>query len=160
MLTAALASTLHMLGLALSFAAVFARGRGFRALRDAAPGAQTQEAFARTERADNAWGVSAILIMGSGLWRLFGELDKGLSFYTYNGFFWTKMSLVAAVLLLELWPMVTLIRWRIARARGRGFDTTPARWFVRTNDAQLMALVALVTVAPMMARALWLLEVD
>ncbi len=44
--------------------------------------------------------------------------EKALLYYMHNHLFYTKMGLLAAILALEIWPMMTLIRLRVALARG------------------------------------------
>jgi putative membrane protein len=149
MLRIALA-VIHLLSLAVGLPAVLWRAERLRSLRHA-PGA-LRGAFA----ADNAWGISALLFAGSGLWRLFAATEKATSYYTGNTLFWSKMGLLGAILLLELWPMVTLIRWRIADARGTTSDPTAratvAGQIARISVLQGALLVAMVVTATMMAR--------
>ncbi len=49
-------------------------------------------------------------------------------------------------------PMVTFIRWRIARRRGQALDTTVAKRLYLINQAQLGLVVVMVFVASFMAR--------
>ncbi|MBK9514165.1 MAG: DUF2214 family protein [Flavobacteriales bacterium] len=67
--------------------------------------------------ADNWYGVAALCWVITGLWRAFGGLEKGSEFYLESHWFIGKMGLFALVFLFELWPMVTLVRWRIDRKR-------------------------------------------
>ena len=131
----------HILTLAVGFAAVVARGRAF-ARRD------LSAAF----EADNWWGLAAVLWLVTGLARAFGGLDKGTAYYLANSMFHAKMGLFVAVLLLEAWPMVTLIRWRIAKARGAAIDTTPMGTFVWINHLETAAVLLMPLAAVAMAR--------
>jgi uncharacterized membrane protein len=83
-----------------------------------------QRAFA----ADTLWGVAALLWIGSGLWRYLAGTEKSTEYYNRNHFFLAKMTLLAAILLLELWPMVKLVRGRTALRRGASAEAvvTPA----------------------------------
>ena len=148
---AALVSALHVLGLSLALGAVFARGRGLRAFA-----AGDEEAPRRVLQADNLWGVSALLLIATGLTRLFGQLEKGLDFYLYNGFFWLKMGLFVSVLALEIAPMVTLIRWRVALGAGQTIDRRAAGLLIRINDLETALVVLIPFAAAAMARGLWL----
>ncbi len=141
-------ATMHLFGLALGLPAVFLRGLGLRALRTD-PGA-----LARTLMADNVWGVAALLWVGSGLVRLFGPWDKGLAYYVHSGPFWIKMALVVIALGLEVLPMVALIRWRVALARGRPVDTSRVALLSRLNDAEVALTAAVPFFATAMARGL------
>ncbi|MCA2979132.1 MAG: DUF2214 family protein [Myxococcaceae bacterium] len=148
MVSAALLSTLHLLGLTTGLSSVYARGRALRAL------VTDPTRLAPVFFADNWWGLSAILSIGSGLARALGPFEKGQGFYLNNHAFLVKMGALGAVMLLELWPMVTLIRWRMHQARGRQVDTSPARALVRVNDAEVVLMLALPVLASLMARGI------
>ncbi|HEX9294999.1 MAG TPA: DUF2214 family protein [Polyangiaceae bacterium] len=150
---AALFSALHVLSLGIGLGAVFARGRALRAVARG-----DAQAIGRVLLADNFWGVAALLWLATGLTRVFGQLDKGLAFYVYNGFFWTKMGLFLLILALEIVPMVALVRWRIALRKGQAPDTRRAAGFARISDVETALVVAIPFVAAAMARGLWLLE--
>jgi putative membrane protein len=139
-------ATGHLLGLALGLAAVWMRARALRAGSDGL-------ALRRALAADNAWGVSAVLSIGTGLLRAFGGYEKGADYYLQSGAFHAKMALVALVLLLELWPMVTLIRVRIGRRPA--IPPAHARAFARISEVQALLLVLIVGFATAMARGLW-----
>lgn len=110
MLTIALAG-LHLLALGLGLGAVLSRGTMLRE-------PPTAGSLARVFRADTLWGVAAALWIGTGLWRVLASSEKPMQFYLHNHLFYTKMLLLAAILALEIWPMMTLIRLRVAMARG------------------------------------------
>ena len=73
-------------------------------------------------------------------------------YYLHNRLFWAKMGLLAAILLLELGPMIALIRWRVAVARGAVPDTRAASRFARTSFVQALLVVLMVLAATAMAR--------
>jgi putative membrane protein len=108
---AALLSAIHVLTLALGAGAIFARGRALARPLDEA-------GWTRLLTADTVWGLAAVLWIASGLGRVFFG-GKEPAFYWRNGFFWIKLALFAAVFALELAPMITFIRVRRARSRGR-----------------------------------------
>src|SRR5215210_3226950 len=97
MLRIALAA-IHLLALGVGLGAVWARARAF-------DGAAARRAFA----ADTWWGVAASLWISTGLWRLLAGTEKATSYYLSNHVFFAKMGFLAAILLLELWPIVTLV---------------------------------------------------
>jgi putative membrane protein len=148
---AALASALHVLALGIGLGAVFVRGRALRAVA-AGEGAAVRSVL----RADGFWGLAALLWLATGLARLFGQLDKGLDFYLYNGLFWTKMGLFVLILALEIAPMVTFIRWRVALGHGGPIDTTRLGTLLRINDVQTGLVILIPFVAAGMTRGLWL----
>ena len=102
--------------------------------------------------ADNWYGVAAIGWVVTGLWRAFGGLEKGTDHYLENHWFIGKMGLFALVFLLELYPMITLIRWRRSIKRGGSLDLTSAPLLARLTALQLPLLVLMVFMATALAR--------
>lgn len=154
MIVRASLSALHVLALALGVGAVFARGLRLRDLRRE-PG--DGEALRRLFLADNAWGVAAILWIATGLLRAFGRVEKQPDFYLRNGFFWVKMGLFALVFALEIRPMMTFMRWRKERARGKVPAIGPKLdALLALNDAEAVLVVVIPFVAVPMARGAWL----
>jgi putative membrane protein len=153
MLLRAALSALHVLAVALALGSIFARGLRLRELRRDPSDSRARE---RLLRADNVWGISALLFLATGLARAFGRLEKTPDFYLRNGFFWVKMSLFALVLLLEILPMVTFLRWRLAGARGK--TSPPAKFsaLIALNDAETALVFGIPFVAALMARGAWL----
>jgi putative membrane protein len=143
----AVVSSLHLLALALGLPAVFLRGRALRGALDA-------EGLRRLFAADNVWGLAALLWVATGLLRAFGGLEKGSEFYLHSPLFWVKMALFAAVLLLEIRPMVTFIRWRARLRRDEPIDRSPARSLYTLNHVELAIVVIMVFVASFMARGI------
>lgn len=148
MIAAALLSTLHLFGLVLAVSSIFARARAFRRLTT------DPTALDAVFSADNVWGLSALLAIGTGLARAFGPFEKGSGFYLASGAFLLKMGLFGLVFALELYPMVTLIRWRIARGRGNTLDTSRAGFFARLSTVELVLTCSIPFVASMMARGI------
>ena len=144
----AIVSALHLLALALGLPGVFLRGRALRGLQGSLDGMGLRRLFA----ADTAWGLAAVLWIGTGLLRAFGGLEKGSAFYLASPLFLLKMGLLAAILLLEVWPMATFIRWRVQRARGRTPNTASACRLYVVNQLQVGLVVAMVFTASFMAR--------
>jgi putative membrane protein len=144
-MASAIVSALHVLALALGLPSVYLRGRALRGPLDAGD-------MRRLFTADTLWGVAALLWLATGLLRAFGGLEKGSQFYLTSNLFWTKMTLFAIILLLEIWPMVTFIRWRMARGRGLWPDTSRARALYLVNHVELALVVLIVFVASFMAR--------
>ncbi len=138
-------SAVHVLAVALALGAVTARGRALRGPLDAA-------GLRRLFAADNAWGIAALLLIASGLLRAFAGLEKGTAFYLASGMFWLKMGLLAAVVGLEVWPMLTFIGWRRRLRRGEPLDTSAVRTLWVVNHVQLALAVAIVFAASLVAR--------
>jgi putative membrane protein len=133
---------LHLLALGIGFWAVFARGR---ALREAAAELPGTAALRRAFLADAHWGAAAILWLATGLWRYLGSTEKATSYYNSNHIFLTKMTLFVIVLLLEIGPMMTLIRWRAALGRAgasKGADGAPAAVPIDPGRARRIATVS------------------
>jgi putative membrane protein len=148
MIISALLSAIHVLTLALGLGAVFAQGQALTGTLDAA-------GWRRLLAADNVWGIAAGLWIASGLARVFFG-GKEASFYSHNGFFWTKMALFAFVFALELAPMTTFIRVRSLQGRGTALPEFSVDTYRRINTAETVLVVVLVPIAALMARGAWL----
>ncbi len=138
-------AALHLLALGLGLGSVWARGRALSGDLDA-------RGLRRAFYADSWWGIAALLWIGTGLVRAFGGLEKGTTYYLHNHLFWGKMALLGLILLLELRPMITLIRWRTQLARGEQPDTRPAAGLARVSLVQAALVVLMVLAATGMAR--------
>ena len=144
-MAAAIVSALHVLALALGLPGVYLRGRALKGPLD-------RDGLRRLLAADTVWGIAAALWIATGLLRAFGGLEKGSQFYLQSPLFWTKMALLATVIILEIWPMVTFIRWRGALRRGETPDTSRARALYLVNHVEMGLVVLIVFVASFMAR--------
>ncbi|MGC5700482.1 DUF2214 family protein [Pseudomonas sp. NFXW11] len=139
-------AAVHLLAFAGAFAAVLARGTALRRLADgtALPRAALW--------ADNLWGVSALVLLVSGWMRAFAGYEKGTDYYLQQPLFQLKMALFISILLLEVLPMLTLIKWRIAQVRGKALDTGRARLFAGISHLQGLLVLLMVVAASGMAR--------
>lgn len=138
---------LHLLGLGTGMGAVWARARALRAPLDKA-------GLKRVFYADNWWGIAALIWIGTGLWRAFGGLEKGAAYYLHSMPFLIKMGLYAVVAVLEIWPMIVLIQWRMRLEKGQAIDTNKARLFALFSEIETFGLVGMVLAATAMARGL------
>lgn len=148
MLSSALLSTFHLLGLAIGLPAVVMRWRALVRLKTD-PAALEAVFFA-----DNFWGIAAILWFVTGLLRAFGSFEKGSGFYLNSGAFLLKMGIFGLLFVLELWPMVTFIIWRVRKAKKLPFETTRAGTFATITGLEVVLTVAIPFVASMMARGI------
>ncbi len=138
---------LHLLALGIGLGAVYTRARSLseRPLITSA----VRRAFV----ADTWWGVAAILWIGTGLWRLLGNTEKGTSYYLHNHVFFLKMGLFIFVLTLEVWPMISLIRWRkLGSGEGWQPDEATASRIVKISYLELGLIIGIVLAAVTMAR--------
>ncbi|HEY7363337.1 MAG TPA: DUF2214 family protein [Methylomirabilota bacterium] len=149
-MASAIVSALHLLALAIGLPAVVLRGRALRGRLD-------PDGLRRLFAADTAWGIAALLWVTTGLLRAFAGLEKGSTFYLGSALFWMKLALFIVILLLEIWPMVTFLRWRIALNRGRAPNTSSAAALYIINHVELVLVVIIVFVASFMARGFGLL---
>lgn len=141
----AIVSALHLLALAIGLPSVLLRGR---ALAGPLDGPGLRRLFA----ADTWWGVAALVWIATGLARAFGGLEKGSQFYLASPLFWVKMALLGTIILLEIWPMTTFIRWRLAVSRNKKPDVRQARQLWIVNHVEMLLAIAMVFVASFMAR--------
>jgi len=144
-MVSAIVSALHVLALALGLSSVYLRGRALKGRLD-------RDGLKRLFAADNVWGIAAGLWIVTGLLRAFGGLEKGSWSYLQSPLFWAKMALFVAVIILEIQPMVTFIRWRRALGRGQVPDTSRAHALYVVNHIQMALVVVIVFVASFMAR--------
>jgi putative membrane protein len=140
-------AAIHLLALGIGLGAIWVRARGLRSELD-------PPALQRVFRADALWGLAAFLWISTGLWRLLAGLEKGTSYYLQNHVFLTKMGLLLVILILEVWPMITLIRWRRITAAGQSLDTGPARRMANISLLQAGLVVLMVFAATAMARGI------
>jgi putative membrane protein len=141
-------AALHLLGFGIGLGAVWARARSLGSRPLDLP------ALRRTFAADSWWGLSAIVLIGTGLWRLLAATEKPTAYYLSNHVFFAKMGLLGGILVLELWPMVTLIRWRMLVAKGSLPDPSPGPALARVSYIQTLLLIGMVLAATAMARGM------
>jgi len=142
-------AALHLLALGLGLGAVIARGT---ALREAPSNAALRRAF----RSDATWGFAALLWIVTGVWRLVEGIERPTSYYLANPVFHAKMGLFLLLLLLELWPMLTLMRWRRTFSAGESAErlmtSGPGRRIATISHIEALLVVAMVFVAVALAR--------
>ena len=142
-------AVLHLSALGIGLGAVWARARAL------GEHPLDVEAARRAFAADGWWGAAAGLWIATGLWRLLAGTEKATGYYLSNHVFYAKMGFLALILALELFPMITLIRWRRAAARGGAAWLPDARAASRISAisyVQAVLVLAMVTAAVMMAR--------
>jgi putative membrane protein len=146
-LVSALISAVHVVGIAGTVA--------FSALRLVALRRRDVDAI---RFADNGNGIAAIALYGAGLYRLFGELEKPLSFYTANHVFWTKMGLLALAFLLEIYPQYVVLPWHLRVSRKLPVEPKPGQIERMFSFAawQLPCLIGAIFCAALMARGIGL----
>lgn len=147
MLLRVLLAFAHLLALGVGLGAVWVRARALSGPLDRAG---LRRAFA----ADAAWGLAALLWISTGLVRAFGGFEKGSAYYLHNDFFLLKMAALALILVLEVWPAVTLVRWRAADRRGEMPPADAAQRLAAISYVQAGLVVAMVLAATAMARGL------
>ena len=144
-----LLAIVHLLALGIGLGAVWARARalGERPF--------DRGSLRRVVAADGWWGLAAVLWIGTGLWRLLAGTEKATAYYLANDVFLAKMGVLAAILLLELWPALTLVRWRRRATRSGASwspDSSSAARLRAISYLEAMIVVAMVCAAVLMAR--------
>lgn len=139
-------AAVHLLVVVLGFWAVLVRGTNFRRLATGVGEVRS------VLIADNIWGISALVLLVTGGMRAFGGFEKGTDYYLQQPLFHLKMTLFVLILLLEVAPMVTLIKWRIALARGAAIEAGRAKLFARISHVEALLLLLMVIAATGMAR--------
>jgi putative membrane protein len=140
-----LLAALHLLALAIGFGAIVARASALRDILDV-------RGVRRVLRADNWWGVAALLWLATGLARLLLGTEKPTAYYIASRLFWLKMGLFFVVLALEIAPMAALIGWRLALRRGVHPETKNAGRYALLSTLEALLVVVIVSMAVALAR--------
>ena len=145
-------ATLHLLALGIGLGAVWGRARNLNS--SPLDAAALRRAFSN----DSWWGLAAVLWISTGLIRLLKGTEKATAYYTSNQLFMLKMTFLVGILVLEVWPMVTLIRWRISLSRGMSASiiASPgtARRIAVISYFEALLVLGMVAAAVAMARGL------
>ncbi len=88
----------------------------------------------------------------TGAMRAFGGYEKGSDYYLHQPLFHLKMTLFLLILLMELAPMITLIKCRIASSRGAALDSGRAKLYARISHVEALLLILMMVAATGMAR--------
>jgi len=139
---------LHLLALGIGLGAIWSRAAALRQSVD-------RGALHRAFRADTLWGLAAIVWIGTGVWRVWGATEKPATYYLHNHLFYAKMGVLALILVLEVGPMITLIRWRqIAHHGTSAWSPSPAaaRRIATISTVQAFLIVLMVFIAVSLAR--------
>ena len=142
-------AVIHLLALGIGLGAVWVRARALGERPLTVPGLR------RAFSADKWWGIAALLWISTGVWRLMAGTEKPMRFYMENHLFFAKMGFLALILLLELYPMFTLLRWRrrVARAGADWQRDRSATMRIRAiSYTQALLVIAMVVTATLMAR--------
>lgn len=135
----------HLLALGIGLGAIWSRARAFQGPLDAT-------GLRRAFYADSWWGIAALLWIATGLTRAFAGLEKGSAYYLHNHVFWAKMVLLGIILVLDIVPMLTLIRWRMLVSRGENPDTSAASRLATISYVEAGLLILMILAATAMAR--------
>src|ERR1044071_7380452 len=141
-------ATVHVLTFGLGAASIWMRASALRKLKD-------ETGLNDVFFADNLWALAAFLWLLTGLWRAFGGLEEGSDFYLHNAAFLVKISLFILVFVLELRPMITLIKWRSLQRKKEPVDISVASSLARTSYIELLLLIPIVSMATAMARGIF-----
>ena len=140
-------AALHLLALGIGLGAVWSRSRVLKSNLD-------NDGLRRVFLADAFWGIAAGLWIITGLVRAFAGLEKGSAYYLGNTMFLVKMGLLGLILILEVWPMITLIRWRITVRQGQLPDVKAAPTMARISQLEVVLVVLMVFAATAVARGI------
>jgi putative membrane protein len=142
-----LLAAFHILTFGLGFYAIWSRANALKKLKDVSG---LNEVF----KADNLWGLAALLWIATGLWRAFGGLAKGTDYYLHSNTFIAKMAFFLLVFIIEIKPMITFIQWRSKRRKNQTIDLSSARLLSRLSQIELGLLIIIVFLATAMARGI------
>jgi putative membrane protein len=140
-------AALHILTFGIGFYAIWTRANALKKLNDVSG---LNEVF----KADNFWGLAALLWIITGSWRAFGGLEKGTDYYLHSKTFIAKMVLFLLVFIIEIKPMITLIQWRIKKRKNETIDFSSARRLAFLSHIELGLITIIVFLATAMARGI------
>ncbi|WP_083237260.1 MULTISPECIES: DUF2214 family protein [Burkholderia] len=143
-----LLAAVHLIAFGFALTSIAARNRALRRVAASAQRADLPGVFS----ADAIWGICALVLIATGAVRAFGGFEKGGDFYLHAPLFHLKMGALALILVLELIPMVGLIRWRLTLRRGLMPDLGRARAYARIGHVQAVLMIVMVFAAAGMAR--------
>ncbi|QMI46107.1 DUF2214 family protein [Burkholderia sp. MBR-1] len=147
-----LLAAVHLMAFGVAFAGIAARNRALRRVIASAQAADLPGVF----KADAVWGASALVLIATGLARAFGGFEKGTAYYLHEPLFHLKMTALVLILLLEIVPMLGLLRWRGTVRRQQTPDLRRARTYVRIGHWQAVLVMVIVFAAAGMARGIGL----
>ena len=148
-------AAIHLLGFGFAFASVFGRARALRQLDPASSLSANSARLKHVFRTDGMWGLAALVLLVTGVMRAFGGFEKGGAYYLHEPLFHLKMTALVVILLIEIAPMMALIRWRAALGRGGAIDLGKARRYAAMSDAEAGLMIVMVIAATGMARGIW-----
>ncbi len=140
-------ASFHLIALAIGIAAVYARWRSLQRVKSTTD-------LPAVFHADNWYGIAVVIWVGTGLVRAFAGLEKGTDHYVGNTWFLWKMGLFCLVFLLELYPIILLVRWRRSLKHGGTIDLGQAPVLAWLTVLEIPFLLAMVFLATAMARGL------
>ena len=104
--------------------------------------------------ADGVYGLSAVSLLISGYFRMTG-FAKGWDFYSNEPIFWLKMSSVAVLGGLSVFPSIVFFRRSQARQQGQALAPLSDKLVDRLStiiNAEILALLTIPLLASLMAR--------
>lgn len=100
----------------------------------------------RLFKLDSGYGINAGLLLGAGLWRVFGGA-KGADFYLHNPWFHAKLTCFILAALVSVWPTLRFLHWRKALRNDASYLPSPhAVARLRGAIRMQLGLVALIFV--------------
>ena len=106
------------------------------------------------QKADGLYGLFAILVVTTGLIRVF-YLEKGSDYYFSNYIFLVKFGLFIVIGILSIWPTVYFMKWRkLLNSGAQEIETEHSKYkFIRRFiHIELSFLALLPLLAALMAR--------
>lgn len=115
----------------------------------------TVPAARKVLRIDAVYGVAATVLLVVGLLRVF-YTEKGAAYYFASGTFLAKLALFVVVGILSIYPTIKFLGWRAALKEGRvpAFEPATRKTVRMLVHLELTLLVAILLLAPMMARGI------
>jgi putative membrane protein len=147
-----LLAAVHLSAFGFALVGIAGRNRALRRVAAAVPPARDE--LAAVFRSDAMWGLAALVLIVTGLVRAFGGVEKGAAYYLHEPLFHLKMGALLLILLLELRPMLGLVRWRLALRAQTPPELGAARVYARIGHLQAVLMIVMVFAASGMARGI------
>ncbi len=118
-------------------------------------GTLTVESARKILRFDAVYGMSAMVVLAIGLFRVF-FFEKGAGYYFHSAPFLAKLALFAAIGLASIYPTLEFLSWRAALKQGQMPAIDPRKLSVIRSILhwELAGVVLILLCAALMARGI------
>lgn len=115
----------------------------------------TREQIKSLAMVDLFYGISALLVLGTGLLRWF-VYGKGSEYYLSNPLFHTKLTLFGILVIMSIFPTIKFLKWRKQASNGQEPDLNEktVKKLLMLIRIELLILATIPLLAVMLARGI------